>query len=263
MILSEYRALYEQSILDQELKQKDRNELIRLYVKTGEEKYLSAAVYKFWYVLNNKVFNNKNNKFISPEDFYSLYIDSILDTCTNKVWEDENHSLYKDEKAPEKSINTIFNSKVINYFHACNRQKRVAMFERVTFDVGESIMRASPVESAVPGEDIKQVVVDFFYRKDYYSAYILDMILNENVFEFKDEKLSFSQKKLKHCLMTLDDSYYDYFSEHYNIEKEKVDFSRKYIDNISYNQADREIARSIGMLYANNGVINYIRNRGE
>lgn len=262
-MLAEYKQLYEENIKDKDLDDIDKNELIRKYVSTHEEMYLSAAICKFWYILKNRLSKNINNKFIEPEDFYSLYIDSILDTCKNKVWEKEGHILYGDERAPEKSINTIFNSKIINYFHACNRQKRKTMFEKVSFNGGEYVVSIPFTGDVKEKKDVNEIVADFFYRKDYYSAYILDLILNEDVFEMQNGKNVFNKKRLKHYLMSMDDSYYDYFSKSYDIEKERVDFSRKYTDNISYEQADREILRSLRTLYANKDVIDYVRSRGE
>lgn len=263
-MLAEYRQLYETSILDSELKKEDKNELLMKYVETGEEKYLSAAIYKFWYILSNKVSNNKNNKFIEPEDFYNMFIDSILETCERNLWNNESHALYKDKKAPEKSINTIFNSKVINYFHACNRQKRKLSFEKIPLPTyNNDIYTYNISNDLLNVQKINSLIVDLFIKKDYYSSYILDLILNNNLFDKKGDELILNRKRLKHYLMNLDDSYFNYFSEYYNIDIDKVMFSYKYFKDISYENIDKKISNSLLVLSHNDELKSILKFYGE
>lgn len=256
-MLAEYKQLYGEGIVDNNLKKVDKNELIRLYVSTNDEKYLSAAIYKFWYILNNKLASNKNNKFVEPEDFYNMYIDSILETCKNKLWENEEHNLYGDSKAPEKSINIIFNSKIINHFHACNRQKRRLSFEKVPLSIYECNDQSSYIHDINygPGKaGIFNLVVDLFEKKDYYSSYIIDLIVNNNLFDYKGGELFLNRKKLKHHLMNLDEDYLNYFSNYYNIDKEKVRFSYKYFKDVSYERVEKKIENSLISLSHNEGL---------
>lgn len=252
-MLEEYRNIYNNYLTNNDLKQKDKNELIRLYVDTDKEEYLAAAICKFWYILNNKLNHNKNNKFVEPEDFYGMFIDSIMETCKNHLWNDEHHSLYKDKKAPEKSINTIFNSKVINYFHACNRQKRKSSFEKITLKEQEPqeklfISETINLDEGLSKEKIDNLIVDLFNKKDYYSAYILDMIINHNVFTIKNNQLIFNKKKLKHYFMSMSDDYCKYFSENYQINLDKVLYSIKYIEGLTYDNMEKKIDKSLNSL---------------
>lgn len=260
-MLSEYKQLYEKSIFDKKIKQTDKNELIRLYVDTENEKFLTAAIYKFWYILNNKIYNNRSNKFLEPEDLYNMYIDAILETCKNKLWKDENHILYNDEKAPEKSINTIFNSEIINYFHACNRQKRKLSFEKISLSEyyeGEKGSYSQDILKYMNRDHIYELVVDFFNKKEYYCSYIIDLIVNGNIFDSKNNELKLNRKKLKHYLMNLDEDYFHYFSEHYNIDLDKVMSSSKYFSNVSYEQIEKKIDSNIKMLSHNEKIIEFL-----
>ena len=263
-MLTEYKQLYETSILDKKLKQKDKNELLMLYVDTGEEKYLSAAIYKFWYILSNKVSNNKNNKFIEPEDFYNMFIDSILETCDRKLWKNESHNLYQDKKAPEKSINTIFNSKIINYFHACNRQKRKLSFEKISLsNYTNQDYCTYNLNNNFNVLKLYNLIIDLFEKKDYYSSYIIDLIINNNLFDYKNGDLVLNKKRLKHYLMNLDESYFKYFSNYYNIDEEKVLFSSKYFKDVSYDGVDKKINNSLSILSHNDELKNILKFYGE
>lgn len=260
-MLSEYKQIYEKNIVDDTLKTLDKNELIRQYVDTGNEKFLSAAIYKFWYILNNKLSSNRNNKFVEPEDFYNLYIDSILETCKNKLWKDENHTLYNDDKAPEKSINTIFNSKIINYFHACNRQKRKLSFDKFPISEYYEMEKSSYYQDVIKymnRDNIFDLVVDLFNKKEYYCSYIVDLIVNNNIFDDKSNELKLNKKKLKHCLMNLNSDYFKYFSEHYNIDLDKVMSSSKYFSGVSYEQVEKKIETNLKNLSHNDSVIKFL-----
>ena len=262
-MLEEYKNIYSNYTLDNDLKKKDRNELLRIYVDTGDESYLAAAIYKFWYILNNKLNNNKNNKFVEPEDFYGMFIDSILETCKNKLWLDKNHNLYNDKKAPEKSINTIFNSKVINYFHACNRQKRKPSFEKIAlteYVTCDSILKSdtSKLDENITKENINDLIITLFNKKDYYASYILDMIVNHNVFSLKYNKISFNKKKLKHYLMNMSDDYCHYFSNNYQIDYDRVKYSTRYIKGMSYDYIEKKIDKSLNSLCHNEILINFL-----
>lgn len=264
MNIEEYKQLYRNSSSESILKEMDKNEVLRKYVETGDEKYLSAAIYKFWYILNNKIYNNKNNIFIGVEDMYEMYIDSILKTCKNKLWLKESHSLYNDKKAPEKSINTIFNSKIINYFHACNRQKRKSNYNKISITNNDYIYHTSgfnlheEMETTMFDEKMKSMIVDFFNKKDYYSSYILDIILTKDIFNKKNEQLNFNRKKLKHYLMTLDNVYCDYFAMEYGLEKTKVENSLKYINQYSYTSIESKIDNSLKNLSRNTLLKGYL-----
>ena len=163
-MLSEYKQLYRNSISNEDILSMDKNELIMKYVETKNEEYLSAAIYKFWYILNNKLYNHKNNKFVEKEDMYEILIESIMETCVHALWNNPNHSLYNDKKAPEKSINKIFNSRIINHFHACNRQKRKSIYEKVSltnFSPKQNNDYYNNIEDTVRNEELKSFIVDF------------------------------------------------------------------------------------------------------
>lgn len=257
-MLEQYKQLYRDNIKNKELENWDKNKLLIEYVATNDEQYLSAAIYKFWYILNSKISKNTNNKFIEKEDFYEMYIDSILDTCNNRLWEKKDHILYQDKKAPEKSINTIFNSKIINYFYSCNRQKRKSSFEKKSlqedWDIALLLNNRNSYISQ-KHKDINKLIVDLFNKKDYYSSYILDIIVNNDPFDVVNDKLIFNKKKLKHYLMTLDTDYYKYFSTYYNINIDKVLYSIKYIENMQYEYIDKKINKSLKSLFNNDELI--------
>ena len=236
-MLTEYKQFYEKNIINKELKNIDKNELIRLYTKTQKEEYLSAAIYKFWFLLDNKCFLLKNNPYIFDEDLYNIYIDAILETCEKKLWENEKSSLYNDNKAPEKAINTLFKCRILNKYAANNRYKRKANYTNYIYELtdADALLEITDNDFDFESKSI-DLVVDFFTKKDYYTAYILDLILHDNV--FIEEQ--FNLKKLKHLLMTLDNSYFIYFSDYYGIDLQDIEYSKKYLTK-SYSEMDKKI----------------------
>jgi len=245
MNLNEYKELYRNNMINNP--SLNKNDYIFKYVETNDERYLSGAIYKFWYILSGKSFIHKNNMFITQEELYEIFIDSILETCEKKLWLDAVSSLFNDKKAPEKSINTIFRSKILNKYYENNRQKRKINYNTIEYKAN-SLEKSYNSLKLNNNEILNKIIVDFFDKKDYYASYILDLIINDEVFD--SEKFNFDRKKLKHLLMTLSDDYYDYFSNYYNIDKNKVDFSKKYMTQ-SYSDMDKKINKTLNSLLKN------------
>lgn len=236
-MFNEYKQLYMESAnLLGDWKKIDKNELCRQYINLKDTElgnaYMSAIICSFWYILNSKIASCKN-KYISAEDIYDLYIESIMKALNDHAWTNESSSIYNKDKGPEMAINTVFNCTVVNFFVASTRQKRKLYYETSSLDT-EIIENLQ--DNSITQQDtnvINDMIRTFFINKDYIKSFVLDIIINNEVFELdEDNYLIFNKKKLKHHLVTMDNNYCNYFSGLYGIDINEVYQGKKYIDLI-------------------------------
>lgn len=239
-------------------KKKSGNELCFLYEKYKDENNpllnncLSAIIYKFWSVAT-KGFYSQGIKIASEEECYNWLIDSIQYVLDHRVWDDENHPLYKDKKAPEKAINVVFNSTKINYFVAQTRQKRKVdstslSLEAIAENASDSYFL--PVYDTYNESEniVNKIVSDLYKHYEYFNAICLDLIINEDVLsgEFSvDKPGQVKYNKLRTRIKNLDDKYCEIFSSLYGADLEDIKKTVQYLKNLDSSSFEIKINRLI------------------
>lgn len=245
-------------------KKKTGNELCFLYKKYKDENNslldncLSAIIYKFWSVAT-KGYYSQGLKLASQEDCYNWLIDSIQYVLEHHVWDDENHKLYKDKKAPEKAINVVFNSTKINYFVAQTRQKRKIdatslSLDGISEDVSDAYFLPVYDKYNLSSNELEKYISDLYHKYEYFNSICLDLILNEDVIDDSftvDSTVKTKYNKLKTKLKNLDDRYSELFSCLYNIDVNDVRKSVDYIKTLDSSTLDIKINRFLLQLRQN------------
>ena len=274
-MLDEYKELYYQkaNLLHnwENLSISELANLCLVYKDTDSslyESFLSALVYKFWPITTFN-YTQQVIKLASEFDCYNWTITAILYAIDKHVWTDPANSLYKDDKGPEKAINVCIKSEKLNYFTFIKKQKRTANYNSLSLDNLE--------ENASDGyyvpffdkhhfidEYMSKKIVNYFSVKDYTPVYVLDAIINYDVFEvIEDEKEHvmkdrLSVKKLKHHLHGLDSTYCQVFSLMYSIEYEKVLNSIRYVTAIEGHHLERTLETLLRELSKDKNLMSYL-----
>ena len=253
-MLSEYRKNYEQlaSQIPNWIKI-SKSELCFKYLKYKKENnplcevYLAAVIAKFLKRAESEYYN-QSYQVISEEEYYDLIIESVMRMLSKKSWENKDSKLYGNVDAPEIAINTNIKSNKINLYVFLQRDKRKLNNNILSLDTLEE---NSSDGYFLPYNDedisidlyINQLVVDYFNHKEYANAFIIDSIMNKNIFIHKNNNIEFSPGKLKTCLKNIDDQYCKIFSNQYNLNLNEVKHSIKYVKELSNSKLNTTIQR--------------------
>ena len=225
-----------------------KSDLCFAYIKNRDEKNDKAECYLAGLVAKclKKVeieFNSQSYPVITEDEFYNLMIESILYVIDKKIWLDESSRLFNNPNAPEIAINTNYKSNKVNLFIFKQRDKRKLNSGILSLDYLEE---NSSDGYFIPSTDkdieiniyVKELVRDYFHKQEYLSAFILDAIINQNVFTYKKEGIIFNSGKLKTAVKNIDESYCNTFSKSYNLNLKEVLKSLKYSQSASNSRID-------------------------
>lgn len=232
-MLDEYRELYREaanSIPGWETM--DRNDLCRLYIANEHDsecqnKYFSALMCRYWNLIPK--FYNISHNLADPIDCYNWLIDAILYTLKHRRWEDEDASIANDPQGPDKMINRCMKSCRLIHYQFYNRKKRRKEYNIVSLeDLKESLNSDSPdIEDPSANIDISEIDMSFcireiFMKKEYFLAFILDLICMDDVFESEDDKVKFNLKRVSKLFRNIDERHLRIFADRYNLPYEQV-----------------------------------------
>lgn len=228
----------------------DKNELCRLYVQAAAaheeiaDNYLSAILYLFWNVTEHNYYSQKY-KIATEGDCIDWTIIGVLKALSQHVWDNPNNSLFNDPKGPEKAINVCIYSTKINFYQRIQHQKEKISYEYLSLD---QLMENASDSYYFPINDsddtleqyLNELIKSAFNSQDYVKAFVLDKVLNDDVFESIEEDgkfyLRFSDKKLRKQLRNLNDKYCETFSIKYDVNKDLVVESAQHLMGLDYSK---------------------------
>jgi hypothetical protein len=174
----------------------------------------------------------------SPEDIHTWLTIAVMYAINNKPWEDKEGSIYKDPNGPDKVINRIIESKRLTFYQQLNRYKRkinsaITSLDSLVEDYKDVFM---PSYDDQYNFIYNQLVVQYFEKKDYFMAFMLDAILYEDV--MTDGQLN--KRKLTSHIRNIDDFFCEVFANRYDLKPEDVIFSKQFVIGISsYNMKNK------------------------
>ena len=201
-----------------------KSDLCNLYLAEKEKGseladcYLSAIVCNFWHNAVHHYYSQQVKE-AEETDCYNYLVDGILYALDHHVWLDPSNSLYGDPKGPEKAINVVLSSLKYNIYAYNSRYKRRLRKESLSLDSLQEYSYSLPnVTDRCNDGFLENFVRTAFLRKEYFKAFMVDAIINGEVFIRYDTGAVFSQKKLRCQLRKLqENNYCKTFSETYNI----------------------------------------------
>lgn len=237
-MLEEYKQLYEENAsLISDWKSIDKNAICFYYVdnkdtmsETIKDAYLSAIIYKFWYLLKFTYHKQDNSiEVISIEDCYDCLIASIMYVLDKAVWKNEKSSLYGDKKAPEKAISIRMKSISGNmkYLSLFTDKKKI---NHLSYSLDELVDNSSDGfymksfdEYDFFDDFVYKYIIDNFTSGDYFKAIIFDIMCFEGCFDSTTNK--FDCTKILRFINSIDDNYISYFCGRYDINIIKLQFA--------------------------------------
>ena len=223
-----------------------KNDLCRELVRNRSDKqlfngYFSALMYRYWNLIPK--FYLQSSNVASPEDCYDWLVTAITYAIEHTRWDDPDSTVYNDPNGPDKVINRCMKSVRLTYYQYINRKKRKDNFCQLSLDeLKENLNNAFDVEDEDTSDidndliDLKGYIVSIFRKKDYFLAYLIDCIINEQVFEPTIEGgVEFSSKRLAKYLRQIDEDYCHRFSATYDLNLDEVLKTLKYCNFKSSN----------------------------
>lgn len=227
----------------------NKNDLINKYIEYEHtdralaDGYMSAILCRYWKAIDK--YYATSYRSVSVETCYDWLIRSVLYAIQRRPWVDPNNKLYTDPNGPDKVVNRVIQSTRLGFYQQSNLPKRKVNFGTASLDaLVEDLGEAAPLPEIddfkdLPMEmDIKNFIVDAFKNQEYLLAFMVDGIINYEVFERIKEPSGnvysqFSLKKLSRHVRSLSPSYCERFSEDYGPAEEDVEKAAKIVRSFS------------------------------
>lgn len=240
-MLEENKEIYENiaNVVIPNWQHMDKNDLVRTacevkdYEKDG---YVAAIMLKYWSKLNNYYYKCK--LVTTPEDIHSWLVTAVMYAINRQPWKDPKMSVYEDKNGPDKVINRIIESKRLTFYQQLNRYKRklnsaIISLDTLTDEFKDIFM---PTYTDDYLFEISELVLKYFNKQEYMTAFIIDGIIYEDVLR-NDSYV----KNISLHLRKLDNKFCNDFAKRYSIPVEKVIEGSKYVVNLSTNNMKRKI----------------------
>ena len=249
----------------------NKNELCRLCIDNEDNDalhnaYFAAVLYNYCTTVSK--YYQSCRGLVDEATCIEWLEDAVQYALLHRRWEDPNSSIYNDPNGPDKVINRIMKCTKVNLYQYVSRKKRkdsynVKSLDAITELVNDGTLELMDKDDHIGGLslDIKSYVKKAFYAKDYFMAYMIDCIVNENVFTYdiNCQKYSFNIRKLSRLLCSVNEEYCKRFSEDYSIDLDAVLSTLKYFDRLNRNKLIYKIEYNLHKLKHDNEILNSIR----
>lgn len=245
-----------------------KNELCFKYLENENNKVIqnacfAALVYKYWPLINKYHFMCSN---VATEDeVYDWLVDSIQYALKHHRWLDPDSNIYNDPTGPDKVINRRMKCARLTFYQYINRKKRKDNFGVLSLDELLNIPETNISKEHTVTLDsdpivsigLKNYVKQLFLKKDYFLAFMVDIIMTDDVFDELNGTHQFNSKKLAKRLRHITPEYCELFKERYDLMSEDVySYYTKYCRNLSSTLIYNKIEYNLQKLRHDNYFLN-------
>lgn len=262
-MLDEYKELCKRSadLVLSDWEHLSKNELCHLYLQYEDDRqkanaYFSALLYRYWNLIPK--YHSMSYNVADPEEVYGWLVDSINYALKHRRWLQEDSHIYKDNNGPDKVINRRMKCARLTYYQFINRKKRKQEFEVLSLDQLQEDFKDnidlndSELDLESNSFDLIYYIQSIFNSKDYFLAYLLDIIITENIFDKNPFDNTLNYKKIIKSFKQIDTNYCIRFAKTYHLKSEEVIATLKYFTKNSTNYLKRKIEYYITQLVHNN-----------
>lgn len=210
--------------------------------------YMSAIIYKSWNLISSAYYKQQY-PIATEQDCYDTFINVLYYIKGYHKWTEGEGSLAGDPDAFSKALSHCYNQRMLGFFGYAKRQKRSVNYNSSSLDMmsedfSEGFLTPITDEYPIENSYLDNMIIKFFNEKNYIYAFILDAILNLDVFN----GTTLNMRKMRKHLRNLDNNYCRLFAEKYNIKNSLVNNSIKYITGVSQFKMDNRIQKVINTL---------------
>lgn len=249
-MLDENKRIYEAvaNSLIPDWKDINKNELIikasDCQDKSMRDAYIAAIMLRYWSKMERYYY--KCQLVTSPEDIHTWVTMAVLYTLEHKPWENPDSSVYQDPNGPDKVMNIYIESRRLTFYQQLNRYKRkinsaISSLDNLVDDFKDVFM---PTYNDEYDFIYNQIVANYFEKKDYFIAFVMDAILYEDV--MSDGILN--RRKLASHIRNIDDEFCEVFAERYNLSLDCVKYSKQFVTDLSSYNMKNKIEYSLARL---------------
>ena len=253
MNLKELKKPFEKNF-SKDLSKYNNNELVGMYLSTNssikQDKIVSNLMCESWGILQSLYYHN--SKILTEEDCYEIFLQAFDYVIKKHVWDNPESTLYNDELAFMKAMSITVESRRKNFLKAKFRDKRIANTGAVSLDKLEEDFQDGYFTSyeedfsEVKENAIEDRIKYYFRRKEYMASFILDAILNTNI--FTDETNELDLRKVRKHIRNIDEVFCSYFSEKYEVNPDETNHCLIYIQEANQEKLDTKITRAFLIL---------------
>ena len=228
---------------------KNKNELCNLYIQNEQNDrlknaYLSAIICKYEPTIQRHYL--KTSYYSSFEDCLDRVIYSITDALRRRRWLYEDSSIYNDPNGPDKAINRTLKTTSMNDELHCNRQKTIInnnllSIESLQEEYGDYFNKADSTNNDEYRFILKDYIQHKFEKKEYFICFLLYIIQFDNVFDNGE----FNEKRAIKYIRSMDQEFFESFSELYEIDMRQVERGAQYFINLSTRVLKKKILWSL------------------
>lgn len=232
-MLNEYKQIYKENadLLGEDWSMLTKSELANLYIDNKgtakAESYLSALICKYWNMINS-MYYKQGLRQASEEDCYHIVIDSILNALEAQAWKQPDCSVYNDKKGPEKVITKLIMCTRANFYQAINYDKRIVNYtsnslEALQEDLSDGfLLKTDSLKFDFTTSFIYDYIRMKFEQCEYFMAILMDLLYNVNYSNNMGIDFKSDLRKILRAISGLDETYINYFSNEYKLNKNDV-----------------------------------------
>jgi hypothetical protein len=185
--------------------------------------YVSALMLKYWGKMT--AYYHRCKLVATPEDAHGWLVMAVMYALDNHPWTNPESSIHNDKNGPDKVINRVMESRRVTFYQQLNRYNRkinsaLLSLESLSDDWADA---NTPMVDDEYNIDLEEIVMECFYLKDYFYAFLLDAIIYENYIIHKH------YKKIVTHLQSIDDEYCEIFAGRYNLNLDRVKRASSYV----------------------------------
>lgn len=255
-MLEDSKKLYQQSAdMIPNWRELSKSELCNLYLEHEHESagdsYLSAIILSYWHSID-KLYS-QSYVVASPEDCYDWLIHAVQYALRKRSWTDPKNKIYGDPNGPDKIINRCIKSTRLTYYQSINRIKRkvnnlIYSLEQLQEDSQVEMDLGMACEDSYDDSEIYNNLVRMRYdRKEYFQAFLIDIILYGDVFIYNSasNQYDYKESNVLRYLKMLDSSYCVDFSNKYGYNIEHVKKAASYVNCLSASKIKTKLSDTI------------------
>lgn len=212
--------------------------------------YYSALIVRYWF----KIYEyHKTSSWLGLDiEDYVFWLAEALDiTFTYRRWRDPSHPLSKDPRGAVRVIDRTLETVRLRHFTYANKFVRKANYQTASIDeIDETIAEpAAYVDGLVDSTPLyspeEELIMDYVDKKKLLEAIIFDGIAHQDTMIKRGKKEYFSIVKMRAFLRGLDNDYFEYFENSYDVPKNLLIMMAQKIKTISSSSLTSKIEETL------------------